>query len=252
MLTNYLEDELKKDNVSLDEFSELALRLMNYGVLCREESQTEQILYDRFLRIEGLVDEYLALTGIRIVHDPRFAYLRLYPPGARVPGEEDVNSPLSGGLRQRLSQDEVALVLVLRVQYEKALREGRVDEKGYVTESLEAITIALKNLLSRKLPEKMMDRQQLFKRLRQMRLIQFNGNDSLETGESWLRIHPMILGFVSDDVLQSLRVDADADMDVGSRATQEQLPRGVEEDVTEGEAEQGDELAGDLEELLED
>ena len=144
------------------------------------------------------------------------------------------------------------MVLVLRVQYEKALREGRVDEKGYVTESLEAITIALKNLLSRKLPEKMMDRQQLFKRLRQMRLIQFNGNDSLETGESWLRIHPMILGFVSDDVLQSLRVDADADMDVGSRATQEQLPRGVEEDVTEGEAEQGDELAGDLEELLED
>lgn len=236
MLSNYLEDELKKDNITLNEFSELVLRLMNYGVLCREESQTEQILYDRYLRIEHLIEEYLGLTGIRIIHDSRFAYLRLYPPGARVPGEEDADSPLSGGLRQRLSQDEVALVLVLRVQYEKALREGRVDEKGYVTESLEAITIALKNLLSRKLPEKMMDRQNLFKRLRQMRLIQFNGNDSLESGESWLRIHPMVLGFVSDDVLQSLRMDAE---------------EGEEIETTEESAEP-QELEDDLEALLED
>ena len=82
----------------------------------------------------------------------------------------------------------------------------------------------------------MMDRQNLFKRLRQMRLIQFNSNDSLESGESWLRIHPMVLGFVGDDVLQGLRVD-DADE--------------LQENVDAYGVSESDKLSSELEELLE-
>lgn len=205
MLSEELREKLARENIRLEEFQELLIRLLNYGVLSRQESQTEQQLYDRYLRIADWVQEYLSLIGIRVHHDRRFEYIRLYPPGSRIPGmEEAEENAFSGSLRARLTQNEVALILVLRSQYDKALREGKVDEHGYVAESMESLSIALKNLLGRSLPEKMTERRRLFQRLRQLRLVQYNQDEALESGEGWLRIHPMIVSFVDDEALLAL------------------------------------------------
>ena len=202
MLSNEIKEKLAKNNITLPEFQELMIRLLNYGVLCRTESQTEQLLYDRYLRIAELVQDYLTIIGIRIYHDTRFEYLRLYPPGSRLPGmEEAEQQAFSGSLRTRISQNEVALILVLRTQYDKALREGNIDEHGYVAESMESLVIALCNLLGRTLPEKMTDRRRLFQRLRQLRLIHYGQDEELESGDAWLKIHPMIVSFVDDEAL---------------------------------------------------
>ncbi len=205
MLTDVLSQRLEKENMGLDEFRELTIRLLNYGVLCRSESQTEQQLYDRYLRIADLVQDYLHIMNITVFHDRRFEYLRLYPPGSETPGmEEAETSAFAGSLRNRLSQSEVAMVLVLRLQYDKALREGQVDDKGYVTESMEALSIAMKNILARSLPEKLTERKQLFIHLRRLRLIEFHSEEDLVSGEAWLKIHPMIVSFVNDDAVQAL------------------------------------------------
>jgi len=205
MLTDVLSQRLEKENLGLDEFRELTIRLLNYGVLCRSESQTEQQLYDRYLRIADLVQDYLHIMNITVFHDRRFEYLRLYPPGSETPGmEEAETSAFAGSLRNRLSQSEVAMVLVLRLQYDKALREGQVDDKGYVTESMEALSIAMKNILARSLPEKLTERKQLFIHLRRLRLIEFHSEEDLVSGEAWLKIHPMIVSFVNDDAVQAL------------------------------------------------
>jgi len=209
-MLNHIETALEKEGVQLREFSELMIRLTDYGVICRDESQVEQTLYDRYLRVEELVAEYLSVMGIRIQHDKRFQFVRLYPPGAQVPGMEDeTDQPFNGGMRVRLNQNEVALVLVLRSQYDKALREGQVDEQGCVLVSLESLSIALKNLLSRSLPEQLTERKNLFRRLRQLRLIQLANEDALESAEFWLKIRPMIMSYVSDDVLSTLLADAE-------------------------------------------
>lgn len=209
-MLNHIETALEKEGVQLREFSELMIRLTDYGVICRDESQVEQTLYDRYLRVEELVAEYLSVMGIRIQHDKRFQFVRLYPPGAQVPGMEDeTDQPFNGGMRVRLNQNEVALVLVLRSQYDKALREGQVDEQGCVLVSLESLSIALKNLLSRSLPEQLTERKNLFRRLRQLRLIQLANEDALESAEFWLKIRPMIISYVSDDVLSTLLADAE-------------------------------------------
>ena len=126
---------------------------------------------------------------------------------------EDDDQPFNGGLRVRLSQNEVALVLVLRSQYDKALREGKVDEQGCVLVSLESLSIALKNLLSRNLPEQLTERKQLFRRLRQLRLIQLANEDALENAEFWLKIRPMIMSYVSDEVLSELVAEQSAQQD---------------------------------------
>ena len=203
-MLNQLEQLLEKEGVQLKEFSELVIRLMDYGVICRDESQVEQVLYDRYLRVEDLVQDYVTVMGIRIQHDKRFQFVRCYPPGAQVPGMEDDDQPFNGGLRSRLSQNEVALVLVLRSQYDKALREGQVDEQGCVMVSLESLSIALKNLLGRSLPENLTERKTLFRRLRQLRLIQLANEDALNSAEFWFKIRPMIMSYVSDDVLSGL------------------------------------------------
>jgi len=222
MLNNYLQQQLESENTSLDEFKELLIRLLNWGILCRKESQTEQVLYDRFLRIANVIEEYLSVMDIKVFHDARFEFVRLYPPGSQVPGmEEAETSAYSGSLRNRLGQNEVALILVLRIQYDKALREGQVDEHGYVTESLESIAIAMKNILNRSLPEKLTERKKLFTRLNQLRLIELRKDDDVENTDAWLRIHPMIANFVNDDAIQVLR-DQQSDEEI-KEATEESL-----------------------------
>ncbi len=226
MLTDALSQRLEKENLSLDEFRELTISLLNHGVLCRDESQTEQQLYDRYLRIADLVQDYLHIMDISVFHDRRFEYLRLYPPGSETPGMEETDtSAFAGSLRNRLSQSEVAMVLVLRLQYDKALREGQVDDKGYVTESVEALSIAMKNILARSLPEKLTERKQLFIHLRRLRLIEFRSEEELLNGEAWLKIHPMIVSFVNDDAVQALAsVTTSENTDNKATATEAGLP----------------------------
>jgi hypothetical protein len=205
-LDDYFRKRLEPSGVALEELRELLIRLLNYGVLARAESQIERELYDRFMRIEELVDEALSLYGIEHHHDRRFEYVRLYPPGSRTPGMDQAEERAFGGsLRARLSQNEIALILVLRAQYDKALREGKIDENGYATEPLEAISLALKNWLNRSLPEKAMERRRLFQRLQQLRLIEYRTEEELEQGEAWLRIHPMIVDFVSTDAIDAVQ-----------------------------------------------
>lgn len=221
MITNIIEQQLEKENISLNEFRELIIRLLNYTVLCRDESQIEQQLYDRYLRISDLIKEYLSMMDVRVLHDTRFEYIRLYPPSSQVPGmDEEENTAFSGGLRARLSQQEVALILILRLQYDKALREAQVDDEGYVTESFEAINIAMKNIIGRTLPDKPTERRQLFNRCKKLRLIDYRHEDDVLKAEAWLKIHPMIVGFVNDEALQALE---SAPVMLGNNAQEEKL-----------------------------
>jgi hypothetical protein len=204
-MLHFIEQKLEKHGLDRRELSELLIRLLDYGVICRDESQVEQQLYDRYLRLEEIVSDYLELIGVRVQHDKRFQFIRLYPPGAQIPGVQDEpNAIQSLGLRMRLNQNEVALILVLRAQYDKALREGQVDEQGCVMVSLESLSIAIKNLLKRTLPENMTERKQLFRRLKQLRLIQIANEDRLDDGDVWMRIRPMIMSYVSEQVLTDL------------------------------------------------
>lgn len=205
MFKTWVADQLASTSVSADEFSELLVRLLDYGVLCRDESLVEQKLYDRFVQCAAQVEDYLSLLAMRLDHNRRFAFVRVFPPGAQVPGLQDLDSaPFNGGLRARLSQQEVAMVLVLRIEYAKHLRAGEVDEKGCVTVSLEALSIAYKNLLKRTLPEQITERRALFRRLRQLRLVHYSQEEDLDNTEAWLGIRPAITSFVTEEALHSL------------------------------------------------
>jgi hypothetical protein len=205
-LNEYLEDRLESTGVPLEDLRSLLIRLVNYGVLERSQSQTEREIYDRFVRVEELVAEMLSLYGIMLHHDRRFEYVRLYPPGSRTPGMDQAeDEAFNGSLRARLSQNEVSMILVLRAQYDKAVREAKIDENGFATEPVEAVALAMKNWLNRSMPEKSTERRRVFQRLRQLRLIDYRSDEELEQSEAWLRIHPMIVDFVSVDAVEAAR-----------------------------------------------
>lgn len=206
-LQHALNEALEARGVTPAQFSELMIRLLDHGVLCRDESKKEAELYDRYLQIPELVEDYLSVLHIRLHHERRFTALRLFPPGAEIPGESDLDDGFNSGLRNRLSQQEVALILVLRAEYDKSLRDGQIDEHGQATLPLEAINLASKNLLGRPLPEGRTEREALFRRLRQLRLIRSAGDGNLEDSESWLIIRPDITSLVTDTVLAQLLGD---------------------------------------------
>src|SRR6187402_525191 len=89
IFSNAISEQLDKHNISLDSWRELIQRLLDYGVLCRDDSQVEAEIYDRFVRIAELVNDYLALMGVRFQHDTTFHFVRILPPGARLAGMED-------------------------------------------------------------------------------------------------------------------------------------------------------------------
>lgn len=205
MIADAMSHSLKSLNITLDEFSELLIRLLDYGVITRDKSQVEAKLYDRFLQCETLVEDYLSITRVRLQHDLKFSFIRVFPPGSTVPGMIDIDSAaFNGGFRVKPGQQDIAAILVLRVEYEKSLREGQVDEKGCVLIPIESLAISHKNLLKRPLPDSHSERIAIFKRLRQLRLIDFNIDDDLHLNDSWISIHPSITSFVSDEVLSTL------------------------------------------------
>jgi len=205
MISDLFAEQLEKKNYSLEEFSELLIRLLDYGVLCRDESQVEEQLYDRFLQLKNLVEDYLIMIGIRLQHDERFHFVRIYPPGSQVPGlPDEVDQPFNSGFRQRLSQQDISVILVLRAEYDKSLREGQMDENGCVMISMEALSIGMRNLLNRTLPETLTERNRLLSRLKQLRLIHFKMDDEEDQEDCWLRIRPTITSFVSEEALSIL------------------------------------------------
>jgi hypothetical protein len=208
MLKTWLAERLAHGQLSADDFSEIVIRLLDYGVICRDESQIEQKIYDRFLQCEALVEDYLSVLSVRLQHDRRFAFVRAFPPGAAAPDmQDDEHTPFNGGLRARLSQMEVALILVARIEYAKNLREAKVDENGCVLVSVEGLSIAFANLLKRSMPDSLTERRALFRRLRQLRLLSYQQEDDLDNPEAWLRIRPAITSMVSDDALLALASD---------------------------------------------
>lgn len=198
-----LEEQLQHRGISTDDFSELMIRLLDRGVLCRDESRKEAQLYDHFLQARDLVEDYLGVLRIRLLHEPRFELVRIFPPGAEVPGLADSEDSITTGLRDRLHQHEVALILVLRAEYDKSLREGLMDEQGQVMLSLETLSLSHRNLLGRPLPEHAGERQALLRRMRQLRLIR-SSSDAGVDDESWLIIRPGILSLVTDTALSQL------------------------------------------------
>lgn len=206
-LRETLEEHLQASALVYPRFQAIVARLYERGVVCRGDSQVEMNAYDDALRIERLLTDYFWLAGCRIVFDHEHAYIRLYPPRASIPGEDDEPSQLAAGMRIRLSANVIAAALVLRFLYSDAVQGGKLDDDGEAETTMEAVATAMQTRLKRDFPEGLGERGDVFKTLRELKLVRYAKDESFDSPSSMIFIRPMITGFVHEEALDAVLLD---------------------------------------------
>lgn len=198
-----LDEALKQAGATQGDFARIIRAILKHGALCRDDSLSERELYDRAVRCERILTDYLDFLGIRLYHDRALHYFRAYPPGAKAPVlADEVTDP--GPFRRRLSVDEVGVLLVLRFLYDRGVASGNIDDQGEVDTTLDEIATTLAQVLHRSLPDKTAEREALFKRMLAWKALRGEVAQSAQADDRVLAIRPMIESLVSRDVLLNL------------------------------------------------
>lgn len=185
-------------NIKPVRFSELVGRLLASGVLWRDWSRPEAVLYDDGAQCEQLLREWFACIGFVLIHDADARIFRLYPPGEH--GDDDDDGVKR--LKARLSRDFVAAVIALRFLYTEALtgRRPLVDERLAI--SLEELSQAVVSLLAHRLPPSASERMALLRELRKHRIVHFIEADDAGSMEMGLAVLRPVMSFVSDEAME--------------------------------------------------
>lgn len=198
-----IQDELRGTPVSFERFQTLAIRLLDTGVLASGDSQLETELYQDAARVEELLHSYFDIIGCVLHHDHGFEYMRLYPPGSEIPGQQNGEDPdvLPRGLRLQLSQNDIAAALVLRFLYSDAMQNGLLDEDGEAMTNLEAFNTAMATQLKRTQSLSVTERRSGFGRLRALKLINFPSDLDVADPNAQLAIRPLITSLIPETAL---------------------------------------------------
>lgn len=202
-ITAAFNDMMKETSVTKERFHEITGRLFASGVIFRDENAFEERMYDDARRIIPILDEYFSLSGFRMFHDAESTFIRLYPPGAWVPGQGEADADGEKLLRTRLSADFVATALMLRFLYQQGLAEGRIEPNEEVHVRMEDLALAMTAHLGRILPEGKTDRGNLFRELKRQRILRFNEETDFHNGDGFIAIRRPILSLVGEEALRA-------------------------------------------------
>jgi hypothetical protein len=186
-------------NIKPMRFAELVGRLLASGVLWRDWSRPEAVLYDDAAQCEQLLREWFACIGFVLIHDADARIFRLYPPGEQGSVGDDDDGVKR--LKTRLSRDFIAAVIALRFLYTEALtgRRPLVDERLAI--SLEELSQAVVSLLGHKLPPSASERMMLLRELRKHRIVHFIEADDAGSMDMGLAVLRPVMSFVSDEAM---------------------------------------------------
>jgi len=206
------EDALRQARIMGEGFREAVHRLLERGAVVAGDSQPERRVYDTVTRAFPLFDNYLRQMGCRLYRERQLEYLRLYPPGARIPGMEDDGLPAEG-LRERLPAAEAAILLALRLLYEQKLLEGHVNDDQEAPVQLDEVASLMSTALKQSLPGNVTERRQGLRRLQRLKAIRVDPEADLQSPENWLFVRPMILTLVSPEWIEAANRRLDVMLD---------------------------------------
>ena len=197
-----LQEALQGRGVDARQFQQLCARLMAYGVLARDEGGAEAVLYDQAERVVRALTDYFALSGLKLIHDSVGANLRLYPPGAEIPGlpaDEDIE-PLDR-LRRRFDADFAAAAIALAALYHQAAFQGQLTDAGEALVEISALNIFLATQMHRPQVPAKGARKEIYDELRRQRLVRLPADDDIESADATIAVRRHILGFVTQGAL---------------------------------------------------
>jgi len=200
-------------------------------VIYCDQSNVEREIYYVFVRMESLVTETLALQGWRIYHDEQHCYVVLLAPGSKSPQIESDDVDEISGLRRRLSNDDICLLLLLNQSYQQALMNGGIDENGCANVAIEQLNQAFRTFLGRPAPSGTI-RNECFRMVNSLRLIEAR-QEQWEQADGWIKVRPIITSFVFNDILNAIEKELPDEEEV---INEEYLSSNLETELIQGGA----------------
>lgn len=171
-LYNSVVDKVKNQGLDISDFQAVVSYLLEYGIICREDNKKEEQHYDYFVRLEDVVQDYLNLIGIQVVHDEDLFSIRLYAPSSDTPEsfeEEDIKTNMS----MAFTSEESAYLIALAIVYDQKLIEGDVTDEVNAEIDLEEFNTALATHIGFTPSEKQSVREEALKTLKRLRVVTF-------------------------------------------------------------------------------
>lgn len=200
MWSDHLERELENRNLLPADLRAVLLRLLDKQVIYRNESKVESELYDLFVRMEDIVEQYLSILGVTVFCNVELNFVIAYPPGSDIPGIRDGGTERRA-LQRRIRADEAGLMITLRLLYEEKIREGEIDEKGCVYVPLEAVFTRYLSITKREMPAPESERRSVFNTLKQLRLVDYT---DLSGTDKWIGIREIIMHFTMSGIAEAV------------------------------------------------
>jgi hypothetical protein len=200
MWIEHLERELENRNLLSADLRAVLLRLLDKQVIYRNESKVESELYDLFIRMEDIVEQYLSILGVTVFCNAELNFVIAYPPGSDIPGIRDGGTDRRA-LQRRIRADEAGLMITLRLLYEEKIREGEIDEKGCVYVPLETVFTRYLSITKKEMPAAESERRSLFNTLKQLRLVDYT---DLSGTDKWIGIREIIMHFTMSGIAEAV------------------------------------------------
>jgi len=155
--------------------------------------------------MEDVAKDYLALVGIKTVHDEDLLSIRLYAPSSETPEEFDksIGEGKNNNMSAKLNTEESAYLIALALYYDQKLREERIADVDMAIEiGQEEFGIALATFVGYTPSSSKATRDEALKTLKRLRVVSF-GKDLFLDGDNPLIIRPHIVNLVPKDTLHA-------------------------------------------------
>jgi len=197
---NSVFDEVRTLGLDIVDFQDVVTYLLENGVICREDKKIEEGYYDKFVRMESVVKDYLNLINISVEHDEDLYSVRLYAPSSDTPKEKS-DGEVKSALSMRFSNEESAYLLALTILYNQKLNEGHVLDDASVEVNLEEFNTILATSIGYTPHENKTNREESLRTLHKLKAVKF-AKGVFEDEDRPLIIRPYIKQIILPEMLK--------------------------------------------------
>ncbi|MBD9437323.1 DUF4194 domain-containing protein [Pseudoxanthomonas sp. PXM03] len=184
-------------------FQPVVWRLLATGVIARGASGSETELYDRSVDMERVLSELFEVLGFPFHHDPTAQTVRLYAPGASIPGVPTHDCPTYPRLTTNVSADLAAGLIALWLLYREAIERNLLNDRGERVVELADLDNCMVSQLQNLSLQRQTDRRAMLTSFRQLRVVRLpDSGVDMEAGEA-LAIQRGILSLIFDTAAEA-------------------------------------------------
>lgn len=211
-IRTHIESKIEDSHVSINEFGDIIIYLMNHGVICRTEKGThsehdpskETELYDKLVRVKEEVADYLSIIGMALYHNEEFQSVRIYAPDAEYPHDNEIKEEGSSLMRFSIGKDLSAALIICYILYEEKRNEGSLEDNFTSVISQLEFMSAFSTILGMDYDASRTKGQkdEMYKSLKKLRAINYH-SDFLGSVEYPLIIRPLIYDIILEDTVKN-------------------------------------------------